>query len=1056
MLYTISVRVLKGNTEMFIVTDSTGEFLKWCQGQLCSFYNTSSSQVMISPWDPDNTVGIDEVYVELSFVRDERKPAETTKKELEDYCQIFEGRGPHMTPKRILVYGGPGIGKSTFIKKLAVDWSRGNKEVLKRFDVLLLVKLRGVCNTPSLCSVLKKAELLSADNPSVFSQLYDYVLQNQLKVLLVLDGFDEYSAKTPSVVDQIWRGSHLRDCSVLVTTRPTRAAELRRNSHAQFEINGFNKKQIEQFALKVLKHEDLSKFMEFLRQRDLWDMAEVPLLLLMLCLTWKDKNQEGLPTSRAEIYECFLQTFFDHLEAKFPGDGFKSVDEYKEDLSKLGKIAFDALLEDCVYVKLSHLPEDIRRLVHQFVQVGFFQISKLSSSPRPEQVVCFLHKSIQEYIAACYIVQELRNAKKVSPPCLPKVDSFEKVKKMVEVLKFACGLSLEAARAVLSHLRITGEKEGLTECRLSETPHVEDLTEDQRLFRTVNLDCVLSCPASERQALCPLYFLTVNNVLVIDSDSQLSLVARDHVLKFSVLPESCYLFFRGFISDKRFPDMRTILNDLETVLVTCYGDTISAPTVLNSSPPTLNWFLKREGQQIIFYCSEILRMVSVFNLLRALTSAPESPPETCVDHFSQNQDNSEALHSTGNTSVVTVNHSLSFVRKVELRCSTEELRTTCSMFRFLKSLGIIDIIGSLDHELIKSIPITNNLYILKLHSIGLSADFARSLHQAPNLRVLHLSEIRLQGWKNLAENLTRLKQLTELKLTKVGLSCEEGQLLATAMSHLCQLQKLDLSGNPLGQSIVELGKHLPCLPHFTRLYLVRTQMSEQEVSALARSLPSIPKLEVLGLARNPLGQGVNELAQYLTSVPHLTQLRLKDTQMGEEEVIALARSLPSISKLEKLYLSDNPLGQGVIELAQNLISVPHLTELDLDNTQMGEEEVRAVARALKYVSELKVLNLSGNPLGRGVSELTQHLSSVPQLCLLNLCDVTMTKKEASELFTAVQGMTTVLLTDYTVSFLLFSEFYIYSLWISQCNLVSSIYFPTHKFHGERKTFNTLR
>ena len=967
---------------------------------------------MITPWDRDNTMDIDEVYVQLTLLRDDRKLAGTTKERLEDYSELFASHGHHLIPKRILVYGRPGIGKSTLTKKLAVDWSRGNKEILKKFAVVLLIKLRDVCNTQDLCAMLKKAELLSAGdlNLMVFSQLYHYILCNQQEVLLILDGYDEYSAETSSPVHLIWKGSQLRDCTVLITTRPRKKDELRPGSHAQFEINGFNEWQVKTFALKFLCDQtEVNKFTNFLSGRDLWDLAEIPLLLLMLVLSWNVNEYQGPSASRALLYSNFCQTLLDHVTAKTSDETFRSMDEYREDLAKLGELAWEALLNDCLYFKLSKLPEDIQLLIGKFIDFGFLQTSNLSSSPRPERLALFLHKSVQEFLSALFIVRDLKNAKGAFY-CLSKVDSFERFEELFEVFKFVSELSSEATVAVFSHLKMIGEKEGLTDYNFGENPSIKELTEEQRQFNHTCLDLFYSCPASDRQAVYPSLLQCLNFVIVIDFDNfsfWTSEVAEEHCLRSSSVHRPDYVFFEtrdeffGERSDQR-DRLFSIMSDLGTVVVTCSGDSESVDKYNHLKPDQV--FLKKVRQRSVL-CLTHLQAIpwkptdgpKCDELLRSLISAPYSSLQE-PDHVSQNHDVCSSLLLSEKTSDQTLTHSLSYLREIKICYPTTEL---------------VSLMNNLYH-----VP---RLSELELCSVGMGNQecqlLATALNYVDKLRFLNLSGNPLgHGISELAKHLHSVPHLEMLHLCNTQMGKVEVIALAHNLKNMTQLRKLDLSGNPLGHGISELAKHLHNVPHLKKLHLCNTQMGKVEVIALAHNLKNMTQLRKLDLSGNPLGHGISELAKHLHNVPHLKKLFLDYTQMGEEEVTALTHSLQNVTQLSELDLSGNPLGHGISELAKHLHNVPHLKKLYLRDTQMGEEEVAALAHVLVCVPQLNVLALDKNPLGRGVSELIKCLRSSPRAPHLRLTQVQLTKNEATELSTFAKERIMQLKADYRVSF----------------------------------------
>ena len=760
-----------------------------CQEQLKSYYNTFS-KVKIIPWDDSSSIQIDEIYTPLSWVRDHRKPSGVTQEELEDYTDMFKEK-----PTRMLVYGRPGIGKSTFCKKAAYDWSKALKEILMNFCILLLIKLRDVCDVGNIRDVLRASKLLASDGPISVDSLYDYITNNQDKVLLILDGYDEYSfAEEHSPILEIWKGEQLRDCHVIVTTRQLKCDELRGPSHVQLEVQGFKSwERKETFARKFLvREQDLDEFMSFLDEKDIGDMAEIPLLLLMLCILWKGKYHVELLKSRADIFTQFIQTILNHKGGSHQPMPFQEVTstEAKEDLSNLGKVAFEALLQDRLYVRCSELPGNISRSFQKLSEVGLFQIVNLTSL-NPEKGAYFIHKSVQEFLAAWHIKEEVLSIKGESTPSLSKVESFEKIVKMNEVLKFACELSTEAAYAVFRHVASVGREESF---------RTEPLSQHQELCRGLISHSYFCCSAEKRRDLCSVFSSYTGGVLSLDSN-QLNITANEHLLKSGMIPD--FIFFSPLVnsSEKSYRDLITIAEDTNAVFLSCSGEKKAADLLKKFPPlPLDDFFLKRE-RKIVVYVKHIWREFGDFfptEMLRELISptAESTQVTRLVDPLNEH-DSETASSLTQNTDSITgpTPQSLSCVKQIYI-CDIErqEIKMLADFLPLFTALLYIRILGKrfeiidaqLTETLVSRIIFNDGLRQLNLSNINLTAKpaaaIARSLHQAPGLRLLHLSE------------------------------------------------------NPLGEGVSVLTQHLSRVPHLSGLYLINVKMTKQQVNDLSAAV----------------------------------------------------------------------------------------------------------------------------------------------------------------------------------------------------------------------------
>ena len=413
-----------------------------------------------SVWCKKSVVDIHQIYTRLSWVKEEQTPAGTTQSELKHYSDLFTANKDGVIPKRILVQGQTGIGKSTFVKKLLVDWVEENKKTgdeqvafLRNFELVVAVNLKEVSKCRSLKDVIRLSNVFAKEDKYMTENLVDYITHNQEKVLLIFDGYDEYRCGRDSEIYEIFSGNNLRSCCVLITTRISKADELRGGEDLHAEITGFSKVDGRDFLRRFLNSEEVSKLESHLYKRQLKELAKVPLLLLFFCILWRKGQSKSFPKSKTTLYMDIIQFILNHNHGKQTGDKTKTkqyveLKSFKDILSEIGKVALQGLLKDDHLFEYSQLSDSVR--CDESVFIGLLQITEYSETLRPVGMVSFIHKSIQEFLAAWYIthtcIPEGRNLSEIGV-------NLEVCLALENVFQFTCGLSKDGAEAALKHLK---------------------------------------------------------------------------------------------------------------------------------------------------------------------------------------------------------------------------------------------------------------------------------------------------------------------------------------------------------------------------------------------------------------------------------------------------------------------------------------------------------------------------------------------------------------------------------------------------------------------------
>ncbi|XP_056450714.1 protein NLRC3-like [Gadus chalcogrammus] len=353
-----------------------------------------------------------------------RRPAKEEKPiKCEDIFKPLPGQDKPI--RTIMTTGVAGIGKTILTHKFNLDWAEGKANQDIHFTFLL---------------TFRELNLLKGKEFSLVELLHHFFVEtkeagicrfDRFKVVFILDGLDEFRLPLDFQNNQIWtdvtmptsvdmlltnliRGNLLPSARIWITTRPAAANQIPAESVDMVtEVRGFTDPQKEEYFQKRFRDETLASTIisHVKKSRSLHIMCHIPVFCWITATVLEDifkKSQiKEMPNTVTQMYSHFLRVQSIHGDRKYHGRAETDRNwrpESREIIVSLGKLAFNQLEKGNLIFYEEDLAEcgfDIRAAS---VYSGVFtQIFKEEHVLYKDKVFCFVHLSIQEFLAALYV-----------------------------------------------------------------------------------------------------------------------------------------------------------------------------------------------------------------------------------------------------------------------------------------------------------------------------------------------------------------------------------------------------------------------------------------------------------------------------------------------------------------------------------------------------------------------------------------------------------------------------------------------------------------------------
>ena len=309
------------------------------------------------------------------------------------------------TGEKILAKGDPGMGKTTWSKKVAWDWAKG---LFQTFSLVFFVFLKLVKPGSTIENIIIEQNLYMKGLKISDKRLENIIETFGNRCLLILDGLDEHALGMNRDVLRIIRGERHLSCNILVSSRPHSTKQIEKYFPVILRVEGFTYNKAEQFASKILSDKKSIEAVLSFNPQDFSNDVPIhkcPILLSFLCLLVREDALD-LSTTGMHVGEIYLR-MVRCLYKKFTirkGIPFE-ISEFNKITMLIGKLAYDTLLSGNPLLRKSRVLAEVGPDAFDYgLLIGHEDAHRLIKDETADIYITFPHRSILEFLGAFFFV----------------------------------------------------------------------------------------------------------------------------------------------------------------------------------------------------------------------------------------------------------------------------------------------------------------------------------------------------------------------------------------------------------------------------------------------------------------------------------------------------------------------------------------------------------------------------------------------------------------------------------------------------------------------------